>query len=110
MPNSSPKKNLTNALWNVQFRNMSISNLEALRKTNKKMRNLIDASGILRNKIRNAKARIRQGTARRLADPLLQFWAANWRRYATPELNLGLHPTLAVGAPYNYHQIGRAHV
>ena len=103
MPNSSPKKNLTNALWNVKFRNMSISNLEALRKTNKKMRNLIDASGILRNKIRNAKARIRQGTATRLADPLLQFWAANWRRYVTPELNLGLHPTLAYGAPYNYH-------
>lgn len=102
MPNSPPK-NLSNALWAVKFRNMSISNLEALRKTSKKMRNLVDASGVLRNKIRNAKNRIRQGTAARLADPIWTYWAANWRRNAVPATSLGLHPTLGAGSHFMHH-------
>ena len=109
MPNSPPK-NLSNALWVLKFRNMNISNLEALRKTSKKMRNLVDASGVLRNKIRNAKNRIRQGTAARLADPLWTYRAANWRRNAVPAMHLGLHPTLAVGSPYMYHHGMGQHV
>ena len=100
MPNS-PK--LTNALWNVKFRNMNIQNLEALRKTNKKMRNLIDASGILRNKIRNHKALLARRTAARLADPIWTYHAANWRRNAVPEMTLGLHPTLGAGAHWVTH-------
>jgi hypothetical protein len=103
MPSPKSPTGLTNALWNVKFRNMNIPNLEALRKTSKKMRNLIDRSGILRNKIRNAKNRIRQRTAARLADPLWAYHAANWRRNAVPAMHLGLHPTLAIGAPYMHH-------
>ena len=107
MPNT-PSKNLSNAMWNVKFRNMNISSLEALRKTSKKMRNLIDASGVLRNKIRNAKSRIRQRTVTRLADPRWQYEAWNWRRTAVPATALGLHPTLGVGAPYMHHpQMGQ---
>lgn len=105
-----PSPKLTNALWNVKFRNMNIPNLEALRKTNKKMRNLIDASGILRNKIRNAKNRIRQRTAARLADPIWTYRAANWRRNAVPAMGMGLHPTLALGAPWATHPAMGEHI